>query len=98
MVRLLRDTRAALREWLTIQDTNFCRGRGEGLRGQQDGHVSLDAAIAELLRRDAKHRERAAKSRRKPRVETDDPIADMDDAVARMKATIDKIDQIGRLP
>lgn len=65
MVRVLRETRAKLKEWLNIQDTNFCRGKGVPLRGQQDGIVSLDAAIAELLRRDEAHRQRARKGKRK---------------------------------
>lgn len=64
MVRLLRETRQKLKDWLAIQDTNFCRGTGKVLRGQEDGKVSLDAAIAELLRRDEAHRARASRSRR----------------------------------
>lgn len=64
MVRLLRETRSKLKAWLSIQDTNFLRGTGKVLRGQEDGKVSLDAAVTELLRRDECHRARAARARK----------------------------------
>lgn len=65
MTRLLRTTHEALRQFINLQETNYCRGIGEGLRGMSEGKVSIDAAILELLRRDEKHRERSKKSSRK---------------------------------
>jgi hypothetical protein len=78
MVRLLRETRERIKEWVSMQDTNFVRGTGKPLRGQEDGVVSVDAAIAELLRRDQAHRERArkaAKSRKAKARHLDDSVS-----------------------
>jgi len=65
MVRLLRETREALRQWVQMQDGNFLRGVGKPLRGQEDGQASVDAAVAELLRRDASHPDRANRANAK---------------------------------
>lgn len=65
MVRLLRSTQAALRAFIAMQETNYCRGTGPVIRGITEGKVSLDAAITELLRRDEAHRERSKRASRK---------------------------------
>lgn len=95
MVRLLRDTRQRLREWLVIQDTNFCRGRVEGLRGQEDGVVSLDAAIAELLRRDEAHRARARRSKKRT-VDAEDYSGSKLDK--RLQGLLDEVTAIAEIP
>lgn len=88
MVRLLRETRQKLKEWLNIQDSNFCRGIGQRLRGQEDGVVSLDAAIGELLRRDEAHRQRAKKGRKKLEVKISLPA---DKLEVKLQALMDKV-------
>ena len=65
MTRLLRKTHERLREFIRRQEQNYSRGTGKVIRGMQDGKVSLDAAIAELLRRDDEHRKRSAKVSKK---------------------------------
>jgi len=62
MVRLLRSTQDQLRQWISMQETNYCRGIGKPIRGMANGKVSIDAAVTELLRRDESHRQRSKKS------------------------------------